>query len=137
MATLKLEIPLEMEQQLRAEAALKGIEPGHYALGLLQKHLQSSQGDATNLPPAEAELLQQINLGLSAEEWEFYHALIAKRQAETLAVAEQARLIAISDQIEEANARRIAALIQLANLRGTSLETLMRNLGIEAPQFFS
>lgn len=133
MATLKLEISPELEQQLQAEAARKGLAPGHYALSLLQKQLQPFQGDATNLPPAETDLLQQINLGSSAEEWELYHALIAKRQAETLTSEEQARLIAISDQIEEANARRIVALIELANLRGASLETVMRNLGIEAP----
>ena len=63
------------------------------------------------------------------------HALIAKRCAETLTSQEQATLIEISDQIEQANARRIQYLIELANLRGTSLETLMQKLGIEAPAY--
>ena len=141
MATLLLEISPELEQQLRAEAARKGLEPGHYVLTLLQQQLQPAQAGEnpsvnlpiSSLPPTEADLLQQINFGLSAEEWELYYALIAKRQAETLTDEEHARLIEISDQIEIANARRIAALIQLAALRGTSLETEMRNLGIEAP----
>lgn len=141
MATLLLEISPELEQQLRAEAARKGLEPGHYVLTLLQQQLQPAQEGEnpsvnlpiSSLPPTEADLLQQINFGLSAEEWELYYALIAKRQAETLTDEEHVRLIEISDQIEIANARRIAALIQLAALRSTSLETEMRNLGIEAP----
>jgi hypothetical protein len=136
---LQLEISPELEQQLRTEGALKGLEPDRYVLHLLQKQLQPSQektttqANAPNLPSAEANLLQQINLGLSAEEWELYDALIAKRQAETLTDEEQLRLIAISDQIEMANAQRMSALIQLAHLRGTSLAIEMQNLGIEAP----
>jgi len=137
MATLQLEISPELEQQLRAEAARKGLDPGHYVLTLLQQQLRPTQPRTNSpnvpaLPPTEAKLLQQINLGLSAEEWDLYYDLIEKRQAETLTDEEHARLIKISDQIEIANARRIAALIQLAGLRGTSLETEMRNLGIEA-----
>jgi hypothetical protein len=42
-------------------------------------------------------------------------------------------LVDIADQIELANARRIAALIQLAQLRHTSLEELMDQLGIQPP----
>lgn len=134
MATLKLEISPELEQQLRDEAARTGLDPNHYILNLLQKQLQPSQEEVTRLSPAESDLLQQINLGLSAEEWELYYALIAKRQAETLTVEEQERLITMSDRIEEANARRIAALMQLAKLRGTSLKTEMLNLGIKASE---
>ncbi len=140
MATLQLEISPELEQQLRAEAARKGLDPGHYVLTLLQQQLQPAQQGTNSLnlpalPPTEAKLLQQINLGLSAEEWDLYYDLIKKREAETLTDEEHVRLIEISDQIEIANARRIAALIQLAALRGTSLETEMRNLGIEAPAY--
>ncbi len=67
--------------------------------------------------------------------WEHYHALIAKRRAETLTAEEQATLIEISDQIEQANTRRIQYLLELASLRGTSLEAVMQELGIEAPTY--
>lgn len=67
--------------------------------------------------------------------WEHYHALLAKRRAETLTPQEQATLIEISDQIEQANARRIQYLIELASLRGTSLEAVMQELGIEVPAY--
>jgi hypothetical protein len=78
----------------------------------------------------ESELLKEINLGVSADTWNEYHILIAKRQAEILTEAEQQQLIEISDRLEVANVRRMKALIELSNLRGQSLATVMQDLGI-------
>jgi hypothetical protein len=81
-------------------------------------------------PSRESDILQEINLGLSPENWGEYHVLIAKRQAENLTAAEQQQLIEISDRLEAANVRRMKALIELANLRGQSVDALMQELGI-------
>lgn len=81
-------------------------------------------------PSRESDLLKEINLGLSPENWAEYHTLIAKRQAETLTAAEQQQLIEISDRLEVANVRRMKALIELSNLRGRSVDALMQELGI-------
>lgn len=81
----------------------------------------------------EAALLQQINLGVAPATWQRYRVLKAKRRAATLTETEQSELIAIGDQIESATARRVAALVQLAQLRHTSLEALMDQLGIQPP----
>lgn len=86
-----------------------------------------------HLSETESTLLQQVNLGLSQEEWGHYRELIAKRRAETLTHDEQEELIALSDRIEEANARRMESLVKLARLRETPLEVLMEQLGIKAP----
>jgi RelB Antitoxin alpha helical domain len=80
--------------------------------------------------PIEADLLQQINIGLSGQDWQQYHALITKRRAETLTPDEHERLIQMSEQLETLNVARIQALIQLATLRNQPLTTLMQNLGI-------
>lgn len=130
MVTITLELAPELEQQLRNEAAKQGIEPSRYIVNALKERLRPSVREVSWLSKAEADLLQKINLGLPPEMWEHYHALIAKRRAETLTIEEQATLIEISDQIEQANARRIQYLIELANLRGTSLEAVMQELGI-------
>ena len=130
MADITLQLPSELEQQLRTEAAKQGINPDRYILNALQERLQASPHAKTSLPKAEADLLQQINLGLSVECWEEYHSLLAKRRAETLTADEHTQLIAISDQIEQANVQRVSALIALAERRGTDLPTLMRSLGI-------
>lgn len=135
MATITLELTPELEQQLRDEAAKQGLDPSRYIVNALKERLRPAMRDVSRLSKAEADLLQNINLGLSPEMWEHYHALIAKRRAETLTAEEQATLIEISDQIEQANAHRIQYLIELASLRGTSLEAVMQELGIEAPAY--
>jgi hypothetical protein len=78
----------------------------------------------------ESDLLKAINLGVSTDTWVEYHRLIAKRQAETLTDGDQQHLIEISDRLEVANVRRMNALIELANMRGQSLDTVMQELGI-------
>jgi hypothetical protein len=82
----------------------------------------------------ELELLQQINIGISAEIWEEYHALEAKRQASTLTEEEHKRLIEINDSIEAASFHRLTALVELASLRGRSLPEIMAELGIPGSQ---
>jgi hypothetical protein len=47
-----------------------------------------------------------------------YRDFIQQRDAEALSADEQTELIAVSDQIEEANARRIECLVQLADVPG-------------------
>jgi hypothetical protein len=81
-------------------------------------------------PTKESDLLKEINLGVSTDTWAEYHALIAKRQAETLTDEEQQQLISISDRLEAANVRRMKALIELSELRGQDLSTVMQELGI-------
>jgi hypothetical protein len=135
MATITLELTPELDRQLRDEAAKQGLDPKHYILNTLSHHLDSAQRKTNPLAHAEADLLQKINIGLSQETWDRYHALIVKRRAETLNTEEQARLIEISDRIEQANAHRIEALIELAKLRNTSIAALMQELGIKTPEY--
>ena len=98
-----------------------------------EQPLSRADHEATSLSNIETELLQQINLGLTQETWQQYHQLIAKRRSETLSPVEQETLIRITDDIEIANARRMSALVKLAQYRQTSLEALMNELGIRIP----
>jgi hypothetical protein len=126
MTIITLQLPSELEQQLIAAATAQGIPPDLYILNTLQERFQSSA------PKTEAELIQQINIGLSPSDWQQYHALIAKRQAETLTQTEHQQLVATSDRLEKLNVQRIQSLIQLANLRHQPLPELMQSLGINA-----
>jgi hypothetical protein len=83
-----------------------------------------------NNEPRELELLKKINIGISAEIWEEYHALEAKRQDITLTEEEHKKLIEINDRIEDASFHRLTALLELASLRGKSLPEIMAELGI-------
>jgi hypothetical protein len=55
---------------------------------------------------------------------------VVRRKAETLTPDEQTELIALSDRLEEANARRIGYLAELARVRHTTLEAVMSELGL-------
>lgn len=127
MTTITLNLSPELEHQIRAEASRQGVEPDRYILNALQERLQPR---LPTTQPTEADLLQQINIGFSAQTWEEYHALIAKRHAETLTPEEHEQLIQMSDRLEQLNVARIQALIQLATFRNQPLTYLMQTLGI-------
>ena len=129
--TIHLNVTSEMEQKLRKVAGQMGLTPDTYIVRLLQKDLQS-QTESMRLSPEESKLLKQINTSLSAIEWERYRILLAKRNAEELVAQEQVELVALSDKIEEANARRMKAVSELARLRKTSVPALMESLGLSS-----
>lgn len=130
---ITIEIAPDLEQQLRQEAARIGVAPDVYIIQAVQERLaQMGHRHHTEprLSPAEAHLLSKINLGLSFTEWERYHTLVARRKAEVLTPDEQTELIALSDRLEEANARRIGYLVELARMRHTTLDAVMSELGL-------
>jgi len=81
-------------------------------------------------PPDQAVLLERINAGPAPETWQRYHDLVARSRVGTLTAAERADLLALTDEIELANAARLQHLTELARLRGTTLRGVMRELGI-------
>lgn len=83
----------------------------------------------------EAGLLQKIDQGLSPEVQQRYDELTAKRRAETLTPEEHQELLALIDRIEQAGAKRVQALTELAQLRNVSVTTLMAQLGIRPPAY--
>jgi hypothetical protein len=75
-------------------------------------------------------LLEKINEGLSAQTWQRYHELKAKRDAATLTPEEHAELIVLSDAIEAWNVRRLELVAELARLREVPFPELVRQLGL-------
>jgi hypothetical protein len=66
---------------------------------------------------------------------ERHEALVARRRAGTLEEEERAELLRLTDEMETADAEKLERLASLARLRGVSLDTLMQNLGIQAPDY--
>ncbi len=124
-----LNVPPEMERKLKQAASQIGLSPDSYIVRLLQQELQARTTPA-RLSLEETELLQRINSSLSTLAWERYHALLGKRDAENLNEEEQAELIALSDQIEEANVRRMEAVAELARVRKVTVPELISTLGL-------
>ena len=127
--TINLNVTPELERKLIQVARQMGLAPDTYIMRLLQQDLQTHAASA-RLSPEESKLLQEINASLSAIEWERYRLLQAKRDAETLSAKEQAELIALSDQIENANVRRMQAVAELARVRKTTVPALVETLGL-------
>ena len=122
----------EMEARLRRAARREGVSPDAYVAAILHRYMQEQ---ASALHVAQAELLNQINIGLSEKDWQRYHTLRLKLANAPLGSDDQDELLAFTDRIEAANVQRIAALIQLAELRGTTLDALIDQLGIHPPAY--
>ena len=131
--SLTLELPAEVERELRAEAARRGVEPQRVVVDALEQRAADRPPTLPRVTGDGAKLLKRINLGFSEEWWSGYAVLKEMGAAGTLAAEERAQLIRMSDELENANARRFAALIELARLRGTTLSELMCNLGLGDP----
>ena len=133
--TMTIDLPPELERHLQSEAAKQGLAPDRYVLSALEELLSGRRAgqDVPHLLRAETELMQQIGHGLPEETWRRYHVLVAERKAETLTPEQHRELIALSNQVEMDYAERLGHVLELARLRGTSLEAQMKTLGI--PQY--
>jgi hypothetical protein len=125
-------IPIEVstEQLIRAVERLPQHELEIFVAQIVALRAQRS---APYLNQAETALLLQINAGLSPDEQRRFTELVAKRHMETISPAELEELIQITDEIEQRDAQRLAALIELAQLRQTPVPVLMDELGIRPP----
>ena len=90
---------------------------------------------APSLSERETILLQKINNGTPGPVRQQYHLLDAKRRNETLTEAEHNQLLLLIEQIERSDAERLASLIELAQLRGITVDALMHQHGIRAPAY--
>lgn len=131
--SLTLELPPKLEAALRALARQAGHDPDSYIVHTLEEHVQRQANLSPRLPVHEADLLLEINRGLPPALWQRYHELVGKRRAETLTPVEQEELIALSDQIEIWNARRLELLLELSRQRGVPFQELAKEMGLTAP----
>lgn len=129
MSTIQVHVQVSPDELAEAVAQLPPTERDQF----INRVLALRVPQIAALPQDEAALLLKINQGLSEPVQQRYDELIAKRQAETLTPDEHAELLHLSDQAEQMNAERIAALAALAQLRQITLPHLMHDLGIDPP----
>lgn len=100
-------------------------------------HVIAVQAKRKSSRPAatEAALTQMIITPLPESVERRYYELIELRRAERLSEAEYAELLQLTDQVEDYQAARLGWLVQLAQLRHTSLEDVMASLGIVTPPY--
>lgn len=128
MPSLTLQLPPDTEALLREQAARAGKDISQYLTGLIKS---SPRRPVKTLSVQETSLFQAINRGFTAEFWQKLRILDAKRIAETLTEAEHQEFILLAEEVEKAQAGRIAALAELAQLRGMDIDDVMLQLGIQ------
>ena len=127
---LTIELPYDLESQLREQAQEKGKALNQYIAGIIREKMNPLKPKTTSLSAEETRLFQIINKGFSQEFWIKLHSLNQKRQEESLSEEELSQLIEMTDSLEADNVERMKALIALAHLRQTDLDTLMTQLGL-------
>lgn len=132
MAVNQMNLTPSRENLLKAAERLPINELANLVQDLLS--LQARR-QAPVLSPSEADLLQQINQGLSPEQQTRYHELIEKRLDETLTSAEHQEFMRLNQVVEQFNVTRLKSLVMLAQIRRTTVPQLMTDLGITEPPY--
>lgn len=132
MSVVRIEAELSFDKLLNAveQLSLPELEDLMSQVMTLQ-----AKRKAPCLSADETELMLKINQGLSPDMQTRFDELVGKRQAETLTQEEHQELLALTDQIEKADAKRMKYLAELARIRGISLDVLMEELEIHPPAY--
>jgi uncharacterized coiled-coil DUF342 family protein len=136
MATVRVtsEVNLNLDQLLSGVAQLDTDELRNF---VERVSLMLAQRKAASLPELEANLLQAINQGLPEKIQHRYSELQTKLQNEAIAPEEHQELLQLIDVVEQADAARLQALVELAQLRGVTLPDLMTQLGLQPPTVYA
>ncbi len=92
-----------------------------------------AQRQVKSLSLSESELILKIKQSIPDDIQQQFNELIEKQRSMTLTDAEHARLIQLTDQIEDLDAKRIEYLAVLAQLKQKSLAEVMQDLSIHPP----
>lgn len=83
----------------------------------------------------EIELIKKLNdLVLSPEKQSRFNTLVKKRRAEKITEAELEELIALTEESEALNVKRIEIIARLANAKNKTLPEIMDELEIRPPE---
>lgn len=127
MANLNPKNETSADKLLQAAANLSSQELENF---VNQAILVRAKRRASNIRKKEAELLLEINRGLSPDLQKRFDELAEKLAAENMTPDEREEFLKLTDRIEKQDAKRIGLLGKLAELRQISLDDLMRELQI-------
>lgn len=82
------------------------------------------------LSTEETKLYERINAAPSDKTRRRYRQLIKKRRAENITKAEYQELLDLTNFVEVAHAKRLAAVIELSKLRGVSFDEMLDEVGL-------
>lgn len=121
-------IQIDSEQLLNAALQMSREELEQFVARLFT--LKARQ-ETPGLSERETELLLKINQGLPPNMQQRLNELIDKRQSYTITQDELQELIKLTDRVEIFDVERLKHLIELAHLRGVTLDEVIKKLGIK------
>ena len=124
---IKLELNRELEQGLQQIANRRGEAAADLAERVLYDFVRQATG-----PPSELELIQEINRGLPETTRKRYDQLMEALRNGAMTQEEHEELKTLTNEVEMAHARRLEQLIQLAELRRVSLDTVIAEFGLRS-----
>jgi len=126
--SLTLQLPPELEAEVRTAAAKQGVAPEALAVSALAEglHIRPVHDE----PESESELLMAISEGLPEAVWRRYHYLSQRCSDELLSAEEHAEFLRLIDQVEWWNVRLLGLVIKLSKLRKVAVGDLYRDLGL-------
>lgn len=92
-----------------------------------------AQKKADHLPKREADLIRRINEGVPNEIQSRYRFLLTKAQEETLNEDEHEEMLTLVPIVESKDVKRLEYLVELSQIRGITVDDLMKQLGITPP----
>ena len=131
MTTIQLNSEIDIESIMQGMSKLNNSELEKV---LSRISIMLAQKKAPSLPKKEAELLLEINQSLDDIMLKRYTSLSQLMREDKLSEEEHQELIQLIDQVELANAKRLKAIIELANLRAITVDALMKQLNIHSPK---
>lgn len=90
---------------------------------------------APHLTGEETKILKIIQTGLPGENLERMKELQKMRDNGNLSPAGFGELAQLIEKLEEIHAERLAAVVQLANLRGVSFQIALDQVGLKLPDY--
>lgn len=121
-------VEIELEQVLDSVAELELSELEQFAAEI---NSLLARRRTLSLPHKESELLEALERRPSPKVHQRYTLLNQKLQDESLTDKEHTELMELIDQIEGFDVQRLKSLIELAYLRGVSVDDVMNQLGIQ------
>ncbi len=130
MATLRVETELPFDNLLKAveQLSLTDLEQLMNQIVALQ-----ARRKAPCLTKDESELMLKISQSAPPDVRKRFAELVARRQEEKLTPDEHQELLRLNDLIEKSDAERMRHMLELARIRGVSLEVMMGELGMHPP----
>lgn len=126
----KVEAQIDTKQLLQAVEQMPQTDFEIFVTQVLKLRAQR-QVQSLSLP--ESELISKIKQSIPDDLQQQFNELIEKQRSMTLTDAEHTKLIQLTDQIEDLDAKRIEYLAHLAQLRQQSLAEVMQDLNIYPP----